>query len=70
MDIKWQITVFSSLIFLLVVNSYSLTHKLLAPMIGPILVKGVPTTIGLVLHTIIYILIVRYSMDLDLFHPK
>jgi hypothetical protein len=61
---------FSSLIFLLVVNSYSLTHKLLAPMLGPILVKGVPTAIGLALHTLIYVLIVRYSMDLDLFDPK
>lgn len=66
---KWQITLFSAFIFLLVVNpfTYKLTNSLFRSILGPIAVNGCPTVIGLALHTIVYILIVRYSMDLNLF---
>ena len=66
---KWQITIFSAFIFLLVVNpyTYNLTNSLLSGFIGPIAKNGCPTMVGLLLHTVVYILLVRYSMDLNLF---
>ena len=70
MDTKWQITFFSAFIFLLVVNpmTYKLTQSLLGGVLGRIAdTNGCPTTIGLALHTLVYILLVRGSMDLKLF---
>jgi hypothetical protein len=70
MDLKWQITLFSALIFLLVVHpmTYKLTQKLLGGVLGKISdVSGCPTTLGLALHTVVYILLVRGSMDVKLF---
>jgi hypothetical protein len=67
---KWKITIFSAFIFLLVVNpyTYSITNKIFSRFIGTVARNGCPTTVGLVLHTIVYILLVRYSMDLHLFN--
>jgi hypothetical protein len=70
MDTKWQITFFSALIFLLVVHpmTYQVTQKLLGGVLGKIAEpSGCPTTLGLALHTIVYILVVRGSMDIKLF---
>lgn len=66
---KWRITLFSAFLFLLVVNpyTYKLTHSLFSKVLGPIAINGCPTIVGLILHTIVYILLVRYSMDLNLF---
>lgn len=67
---KWQITIFSAFIFLLVVNpyTYNLTQRLLGGLLGKISEpNGCPTTLGLALHTLVYILLVRGSMDLKLF---
>ena len=66
MDIKWQISLFSALIFLIVVHpmTYQLTQKLFGGIVGKIAEpSGCPTTIGLALHTIVYILLVRGSME-------
>ena len=70
MDVKWQISLFSALIFLLVVHpvTYKLTQKLFGGVLGRVSdANGCPTTIGLALHTLVYILLVRGSMDIDLF---
>ncbi len=67
---KWQISIFSALIFLLVISPYTyiLTQKLFSGILGKISESnGCPTTRGLVLHTLVYILLVRLSMDLNLF---
>jgi hypothetical protein len=66
---KWQISLFSAFIFILVVNpyTYNLTNSLLSGFIGPIARNGCPTIVGILLHTVVYVLLVRYSMDLDLF---
>ena len=67
---KWQISIFSAFIFILVVNpyTYKLTQKVLGDYLGKIAeVNGCPTTRGLALHTIVYILLVRGSMDMKLF---
>jgi hypothetical protein len=67
---KWQISIFSACIFILVVHPY--TYRLTQQVFGGLLGKladtnGCPTTRGLALHTIVYILLVRGSMDLNLF---
>jgi len=66
---KWNITLFSAVIFVLIVNpfTYQLTNSLFSGILGTIAVNGCPTIMGLILHTIVYILVVRYSMDLQLF---
>ncbi len=67
---KWQISIFSALIFIIVIHPYTyiLTQKLLGGCIGKIAdSSGCSTTLGLVIHTIVYILLVRGSMDLKLF---
>ena len=67
---KWQISFFSAFIFILVIHPYTymFTQKLLGGLIGKIAESnGCPTTLGLIIHTIVYILLVRGSMDLKLF---
>lgn len=67
---KWQISIFSAFIFILVISPYTymFTQKVLGGLLGKIAdSQGCPTIRGLVLHTLVYILLVRGSMDLDLF---
>jgi len=65
---KWNISLFSLLIFIIIVNpyTYELTNSLLKTLVGPLVVGGCPTTTGLVIHSIVYLLLVRGSMDLNL----
>lgn len=67
---KWQITFFSAFIFVVVVHpyTYGLTDNLFGGLLGRISQGGCPTTTGLFLHTLVYILLVRVSMDCNLFH--
>jgi hypothetical protein len=67
---KWKISIFSAFIFILVINPYTymLTQNLLGGLLGKIAeTNGCPTMRGLILHTIVYILLVRGSMNLHLF---
>jgi hypothetical protein len=65
---KWQISIFSAFIFILVVHPY--TYLFTQRMFGGLKLadsSGCPTTRGLFLHTFVYILLIRGSMDLNLF---
>ena len=67
---KWQISFFSAFIFILVIHPYTymFTQKMLGGLIGKIAdSSGCPTSVGLLIHSILYILLVRGSMDLKLF---
>lgn len=67
---KWQISIFSAFIFVLAIHPYTyiFTQKVFGGFLGKIAeVNGCPTTRGLILHTLVYILLVRGSMDLKLF---
>jgi hypothetical protein len=67
---KWQISIFSAFIFILVIHpyTYKFTQKVFSRFLGQIAdMNGCPTTLGLALHTLVYILLVRSSMDLNLF---
>jgi hypothetical protein len=68
--LKWQISILSALIFILVIHpyTYNFTQKIFGDTIGQIIeTTGCPTTRGLILHTLLYILLVRGSMNLNLF---
>lgn len=70
---KWQITFFSAFLFLLVVNpyTYKLTQRFLGGIVGKIADRsGCATLLGLSIHTLVYILLVRGSMDLHLFQDS
>jgi hypothetical protein len=65
---KWNISIFSAFLFVLVVNPY--TYQLTQFIFGKLQTvskNGCPTVFGLFLHTIVYTLLVRYSMELHLF---
>ena len=67
---KWHISIYSAFIFILVVHpyTYKFTQQMLSGFLGKLSNEnGCPTTRGLALHTIVYILLVRGSMDLKLF---
>jgi hypothetical protein len=67
---KWQISIFSAFIFVLVTIpcTYKLTQKIFGGILGQISdPDGCPTKRGLALHTLVYILLVRGSMELNLF---
>ena len=67
---KWKISIFSAFIFIVVIHpyTYAFTQKMFGKCLGKIAeTSGCPTTRGLILHTIVYILLVRGSMDLHLF---
>ena len=67
---KWQISMFSAFIFIIVINPYMymFTQKIFGNVLGKIAeTNGCPTTTGLILHTIVYILLVRGSMELHIF---
>ena len=68
-SMKWQITLFSAFIFIVVVHpfTYDLTQNLLGGIVGHIADHGCPTTRGLILHTLVYIVLVRGSMEMNLF---
>lgn len=68
-SMKWQISLLSAIIFIVVVNpfTYKLTQQVLGGFLGKIAEpNGCPTMVGLVLHTIVYILLVRGSMEVDI----
>lgn len=65
---KWYFTLISVIIFVVVVNP--LTYKLVNNTIGKLFGlriasrNGCPTMTGLLVHTIVFTLIVRYVMDI------
>lgn len=69
-EMKWKISVFSMFLFILVTNdiSYKITNIVFGNIVGKILDENNKvTTIGYTLHTVIFLLLVRYSMELNLF---
>ena len=69
-SMKWQITLFSAFIFVIVILpcTYKITQSIFGGVLGKIAESnGCPTTRGLLLHTLVYILLVRGSMEIDLF---
>lgn len=63
---KWSISIFSAFLFLLVVSpmTYKLTDQFLGKLLGKIAdANGSPTWRGILLHTVVFLLLVRVSME-------
>ena len=66
---KWRYTLYTTVVFLLVVNpfTYQLTNQLFSKIFGKIASSnGCPTMGGILLHAVVFTLVLRYMMDLDL----
>jgi len=62
---KWVISIFSGILFAIISSNmvYGFTNRLFSGLnVGPLYVKGGPTVTGLIIHTIVFILIVRLVM--------
>lgn len=58
---KWLYTLYTTIVFILVSNPY--TYKLVNSILGNISdKKGCPTAFGFVVHTIVFMLILRLIM--------
>lgn len=67
---KWKYTLLTTLIFILVVHpmTYKLVQKLLGGILGKIadFKTGCPTMLGIAVHAVVFTLILRYIMDVDI----
>ena len=66
---KWRYTLLTTIIFLIVVNpmTYQLTQKLFGNVLGNIAnACGCPTYVGIAVHAVVFTLILRYTMDVDI----
>jgi hypothetical protein len=64
---KWRYTLYTTLVVLILFNpwTYKLVNSLLSGLTGPICnSSGCPTTLGFIIHAIVFTFIVRYMMDL------
>lgn len=61
---KWLIALIAGLLFLLIGSPflYRLVDGLLRGLVGPIAENGCPTMLGLVLHAVVFLLVVRALM--------
>ena len=65
---KWRFTLYTTLVLVLLFNpwTYNLTNSLLSNLVGNIANKGCPTMFGFVVHVVVFTVIIRYMMDLNL----
>jgi len=66
---KWRFTLYTVFVAILVFNpwTYKLVNSLLSRFLGSIANNvGCPTTIGFVVHMVVFTLIIRYLMDLQI----
>ena len=66
---KWRYTLYTTVVLLLLFNpsTYKAVNYILGSFIGPIeSSNGCPTHWGFLLHAIVFTIIVRYMMDLDI----
>ena len=66
---KWRFTLYTVLVAVLIFNpwTYKLVNSLLSRFLGSIAnAAGCPTSLGLVVHVVVFTLIIRYLMDLHI----
>ena len=65
---KWRFTFYTVIAFILVIApfTYGITNALLGGFVGKLVSKGCPTMMGLAVHTVVFTLLVRYMMELDI----
>jgi hypothetical protein len=67
---KWKISAFSAVLFFIVASPflYSLVNSITSRLGLPIANNGCPTYLGLFIHALVFMLLVRLSMDYQLFN--
>ena len=65
---KWRYTLYTTVLFLIIVNpfTYQLTNAVLKTIFKVANPLGCPTIYGILLHAIIFTILLRYMMDLDI----
>jgi hypothetical protein len=65
---KWRYTLYTTVLFLIIVNpmTYKLVNMLLGSLVKICDSKGCPTMLGIVVHAIVFTLLLRCLMDLDI----
>ena len=66
---KWRYTIYTTFVLLVLFNpwTYKFMNSLLSDFLGPISDKGgCPTMTGFILHALIFTIILRYMMDLNI----
>jgi len=64
---KWKFTLYTVVILVVLFNNYAfkLVHSLLSNFVGAIADRnGCPNMLGFVVHTVVFTLVLRFSMDL------
>jgi|TARA_B000000557_G_C20502812_1_gene328704 hypothetical protein len=65
---KWKYSIYSAIVFLIISSPY--TYMLVNSMLGSLVSiskpTGCPTTVGLLLHAVVFMLIIRGMMELDI----
>jgi len=66
---KWRYTIYTTILFLIIVNpmTYKLVNGILGRVFGVIAdSRGCPSMLGIMIHAIVFTLLLRYMMELDL----
>jgi hypothetical protein len=66
---KWRFTLYSTLVLVILFNTwtYKMVDSLLGSLVGSIASKdGCPTILGFGIHVLLFTLVIRYIMDMDL----
>lgn len=65
---KWRYTIYTTILFLIIVNpiTYKLVHKLLGSFLKIADSNGSPTMNGILVHAVVFTILLRYLMDLDI----
>ena len=67
---KWRYTLITTVLFLIIVNpmTYKLTNQLFSKFLGSIAngSSGCPSMVGILLHAVVFTLLLRVLMDMDL----
>ena len=65
---KWKYTLYTTVLFLIVI--YPMTYKLVQAILGRFIKiaapDGCPTMAGILVHAVVFTLLLRYMMDLNL----
>ena len=65
---KWKYSLYSAIVFLLISSPYTymLMNNILGSLVSISSSSGCPTIVGLLLHAIVFMLIIRGMMELDI----
>jgi hypothetical protein len=66
---KWRYTLYTTFVLLLLFNTFAFksVNSILGGLIGPISSNdGYPTTEGFLVHVLVFTLIIRYMMDIQI----